>query len=143
MYDMWDLRVRETAVGSAVLNITVLAARAPWNHRAAHLLDGTDTSESLQEVGLSQTCALHALAGTRTHPEVRVSNLRELFLDGLEESTGLVEASIGTAVERKMRYVSSLLSEVRSLRVLKTYWLASGAKRIVAPLDPPLPVSLS
>lgn len=69
--------VGETAVGSAVRDITVVTAGSPGNLGALHLLDGSDTSKS---------------------PEVRVGDPGELLLDGVEEVAGSVKTGVGTVV---------------------------------------------
>jgi hypothetical protein len=69
--------IRETAVGSAVRNITVVAAGSPGDLGALHLLDGSNTSKS---------------------PEVRVGDPGELLLHGVEEVAGSVKTGIGTVV---------------------------------------------
>lgn len=42
--------VGQAAVGSAVLDVSVLATRAPWDDGSSHLLDGADTSKGLRAI---------------------------------------------------------------------------------------------
>lgn len=69
--------VRETTVGSAVRDVTVVAAGSPGDLGALHLLDGGNTSKG---------------------PEIGVGDPGELLLNGVEEVTGSVKTSVGAVV---------------------------------------------
>jgi len=69
--------VWKTAIRGAVCNVTVLAARAPWDDRSLHLLNGANRGKS---------------------PKIRVGDPWELLLDRVKEVSGSLETSIGTVV---------------------------------------------
>jgi hypothetical protein len=70
--------VRETAIRGRVLSITIDAARAPWDLRASHLLNGSNTTKS---------------------PEITIRDPWELLLNALHQFTRNVKAGVG-AVKR-------------------------------------------
>jgi hypothetical protein len=69
--------IRQTAVGGAVRDVTVVAAGSPGDLGALHLLDSSNTSKN---------------------PEIGVGDPGELLLDGVEEVAGSVKAGIGTVI---------------------------------------------
>jgi hypothetical protein len=106
--------VWQTSVRGAGGEVPICTARSPGDRRTLHLLDG---------------------AGTGKGPEVGVRDPWELFYERVRESEQTVgDINIPLTGSRKSRAI---------LRPALAPWSDSGANLMVAPLLPPVPVSLS
>ena len=112
--------VGEAAIGGAEGDVAVGAAGAPGDGGTLHFLDGGDAAEG---------------------PEVGVGYPGEL-LCGKRMISYCVKNGIGAMGTDYARLTGSRKSRA-ALRPALAPWSPSGAKRMVAPLEPPVPVCAS
>lgn len=114
--------VRETPIRRAHGDIAISAPGPPRNVGALHLLDGADTTEC---------------------PEIRIGNPGKFcYKSSIRYRWSPNFWTDRARTKRDIPLMGSKKSRA-ALRPALAPWSPSGANRIVAPLEPPVPVSLS